>query len=50
MHNPGQQVTNIVIDSQDLRFLTDEVGITKIEVRPIKTVEESTSFVYPKGE
>jgi hypothetical protein len=22
----------------------------KIEVRPIKTVEESTSFVYPKGE
>jgi hypothetical protein len=22
----------------------------RIEVRPIKTVEESTSFVYPKGE
>jgi hypothetical protein len=22
----------------------------KIEVRPIKTVEESTSFVYPRGE
>ena len=22
----------------------------KIEVRPIKTVEESTSFVYPKGD
>jgi ketosteroid isomerase-like protein len=26
MHIPGQQVTNIVIDSQDLRFLTNEVG------------------------
>jgi hypothetical protein len=23
---------------------------TKIEVRPIKTVEESSSFVYPEGE
>ena len=30
MHIPGQQVTNIVIDSQDLRFLTDEVGVITV--------------------
>jgi uncharacterized protein (TIGR02246 family) len=29
-HNPGHQVTNIVIDSQDLRFLSDEVGIITV--------------------
>ena len=30
MHVPGQQVTSIVIDSQDLRFLTDDVGIITV--------------------
>ena len=30
MHIPGQQVTNIVIDSQDLRFLTNEVGVITV--------------------
>ena len=30
MHIPGQQVTRVDIDSQDLRFLTDEVGIITV--------------------
>ncbi|MEJ0081955.1 MAG: hypothetical protein WDM78_13630 [Puia sp.] len=30
MHNPGQQVTGIIIDSQDMRFLTDEVGVITV--------------------
>jgi uncharacterized protein (TIGR02246 family) len=30
MHIPGQQITNIVIDSQDLRFLTNEVGVITV--------------------
>lgn len=30
MHIPGQQVTNIVIDSQDLRFLTNDVGVITV--------------------
>jgi uncharacterized protein (TIGR02246 family) len=30
MHVPGQQVTSIVIDSQDFRFLTDEVGVITV--------------------
>ena len=30
IHIPGQQVTNIVIDSQDLRFLTNEVGVITV--------------------
>jgi uncharacterized protein (TIGR02246 family) len=29
-HIPGQQVTNIVIDSQEMRFLTDEVGVITV--------------------
>ena len=30
LHIPGQQVTKINIDSQDVRFLTDEVGIITV--------------------
>jgi uncharacterized protein (TIGR02246 family) len=30
MHIPGQQVTSIVIDSQEVRFLTDEVGVITV--------------------
>jgi uncharacterized protein (TIGR02246 family) len=30
LHNPGQQVTRIDIDSQDVRMLTDEVGIITV--------------------
>jgi len=30
MHVPGQQITGIVIDSQDVRFLTREVGIITV--------------------
>ena len=30
MHVPGQRVTSIVIDSQDTRFLTDEVGVMTV--------------------
>ena len=30
LHVPGQQVTKIDIDSQDVRFLTDEVGIITV--------------------
>jgi uncharacterized protein (TIGR02246 family) len=30
LHNAGQQVTRVDIDSQDLRFLTDEVGIITV--------------------
>lgn len=30
LHNPGQQVTRIDIDSQDVRFLTAAVGIITV--------------------
>jgi uncharacterized protein (TIGR02246 family) len=30
MHIPGQRVTKVDIDSQDLRFLTNEVGIITV--------------------
>ena len=30
MHIPSQQVTSIVIDSQDLRFLRDDVGVITV--------------------
>jgi uncharacterized protein (TIGR02246 family) len=30
LHNPGQRVTRIDIDSQDVRMLTDEVGIITV--------------------
>jgi uncharacterized protein (TIGR02246 family) len=30
LHNPGQQVTRIDIDSQETRFLTDEVGVITV--------------------
>ena len=30
LHIPGQQVNRVDIDSQDLRFLTDEVGVITV--------------------
>jgi uncharacterized protein (TIGR02246 family) len=30
LHNPGQQVNRVDIDSQDVRMLTDEVGIITV--------------------
>jgi uncharacterized protein (TIGR02246 family) len=30
LHHPGQQVTRVDIDSQDVRFLTNEVGIITV--------------------